>query len=147
MPKRILGFTGTRDGLTDAQRRSLKDVVRALDPAKVHHGDCWGADAEFDKICAQRGVHRTAWPGTNAAGESPTRAYCDADIIHRAMPYLRRDRIIAESGVDGLIACPNSPKERMRSGTWATVRMARKLGRGITIINPDGSIVYEESRR
>ena len=33
--------------------------------------------------------------------------------------------------------------EQLRSGTWATVRHARKLKRPIVIINPDGTLLLE----
>ena len=30
----------------------------------------------------------------------------------------------------------------MQSGTWATVRYARKAGKRVTIITPNGRIIY-----
>jgi predicted Rossmann fold nucleotide-binding protein DprA/Smf involved in DNA uptake len=46
----------------------------------------------------------------------------------------RNKDIVSES--DFLIAAPDSKKERLRSGTWATVRHARKLGKRVMILEP-----------
>lgn len=140
-----IGFTGTREGVTNTQREALMDYLIQLNPQVAHHGDCVGADAVFDNMCAMLGIHRFAWPGLDREGRSPSRAFCQAQVIEEPRPYKTRDRIIAVKGVDGLIACPKGP-EQLRSGTWMTVRIARNIGRQITIIYPDGSIKMEEER-
>lgn len=43
-----------------------------------------------------------------------------------------------------MIATPSSKEEELRSGTWSTVRYARKLRRPVTLIYPDGSVVEEK---
>jgi predicted Rossmann fold nucleotide-binding protein DprA/Smf involved in DNA uptake len=48
--------------------------------------------------------------------------------------------------VDGLIACPQTLKEEIRSGTWTTVRIARRLGRVIWLVYPNGAIVIEDAK-
>jgi hypothetical protein len=139
----MIGFTGTRQGMTDEQKLMVMDMLTQLEPAQVFHGDCTGADADFDYICKGLGIIREIYPGTDSYGLSPTRAYCDAEIQHPSLPYLVRDKIIAEKGVDGLMACPKSVHEERRSGTWATVRYARKLGRRVWILYPGGSFKIE----
>jgi hypothetical protein len=37
-----------------------------------------------------------------------------------------------------VIACPFERTEQQRSGTWATVRMARKAGKPLVIVYPQG---------
>jgi predicted Rossmann fold nucleotide-binding protein DprA/Smf involved in DNA uptake len=34
-------------------------------------------------------------------------------------------------------------EEELRSGTWATVRYARRIGRPITLLFPDGGVLRE----
>jgi hypothetical protein len=56
-----------------------------------------------------------------------------------AKPYLvRNHEIVDDSQV--LIAAPKEFTEQLRSGTWATIRYARKIGRTVRIVFPDGSI-------
>lgn len=45
-----IGFTGTRDVLTDQQKQSLIQLLAEYRPAEFHHGDCVGADAEVHAI-------------------------------------------------------------------------------------------------
>lgn len=54
-------------------------------------------------------------------------------------PLIRNKDIVNESDI--LIAAPNSFKELLGSGTWATVRYARKNNKKIYIIYLDGNVV------
>lgn len=137
-----IGFTGTREGMTAAQRDSLNDLLEQHQPAEVHHGECQGADAQF---------HEQAFCGTaaNIIIHPPTddryRAYCVGSRITKMppKPYLERNHDIVNA-CDLLIACPKGPEEQ-RSGTWATIRFARKVGRPVTIIWPNGIIFPDGS--
>jgi hypothetical protein len=41
----IIGFTGTRYGMTDKQKSSLQSILSKLETiTEVHHGDCIGAE-------------------------------------------------------------------------------------------------------
>lgn len=60
-------------------------------------------------------------------------------------PYIVRDHAIVDE-VQFLIGCPRKDIEELRSGTWATIRYARKQRRNlncIILIYPDGGIVME----
>jgi hypothetical protein len=57
------------------------------------------------------------------------------------LPYLQRNQNIVRATVV-LIAGVSRP-ERVRSGTWSTVRFARKLRRPIVIVHADGQITHE----
>jgi predicted Rossmann fold nucleotide-binding protein DprA/Smf involved in DNA uptake len=57
--------------------------------------------------------------------------------------YLKRNRAIVD-GSEILVATPKEEDgEALRSGTWATVRYARKMGRVIYIVRPSGVIEIE----
>lgn len=137
-----VGFTGTQQGLTDAQELSLIKYLTGLLPfAEFHHGDCIGADAQAAEIV--RGLPAdiliVAWP----CNIEPKRAYFPSDVIHDVKPPLVRNHDIVDS-VDRLIVCPKGPKE-LRSGTWATYRYSRGAGMTIsTIIRPNGNVEAEE---
>ena len=51
--KRV-GFTGTRKGMTTAQRITLQNILLGTmigaDELTIHHGDCAGVDAEVHAI-------------------------------------------------------------------------------------------------
>ena len=138
-----LGFTGTREGLTDAQRSALKVILEDVKPDKCTHGDCLGADAEFhDMVRSQCPKAQIAiWPGDI----EPMRAFKKGDVMMMpAAPLTRNHMIVIEC--DRLVACPKENTESLRSGTWATVRDARKWKKQLTIIFPDGSIHHERGR-
>lgn len=65
-------------------------------------------------------------------------------IVLPAKDYLARNHdIVDAAGL--LIAAPSGPAEKRRSGTWATVRHARKQGTRIWIVLPSGEIAVEGS--
>lgn len=192
-----IGFTGTRKGLTDVQRATLRDELEKLDaenshrvqsgimrraehpdwelpsgvaalmfdgataeeagriaqgeqvqPGTVefHHGDCVGADAQAHQLV--RSLYADPEEGWFVVTHPPTdpkaRAWCGVveydgpgDQLF-PKPYLERNHAIVDA-TDCLIACPDGP-ERERSGTWATVRYARRRGKRVVVIMPDGEL-------
>lgn len=137
----ILGFTGTRAGLTTLQRRALEQVVADAAPDVVVHGCCIGADAEFDTIAAALGILRHGRPS-----DMPGLTFRPAGkvVLHPAKRPLERNRDIVEA-CDELVACPGAVEVR-RSGTWATVRLARRLRKLISIVLPSGVVEVEDHR-
>lgn len=103
-----------------------------LNPFRVHHGDCIGADAAMH-IIARDYLNKVVviHPPTDDA----KRAFCKWDILLGAKPYLDRNHDIVDRS-EVMIACPGEHNEVLRSGTWATIRYARKLKKPIIIIKP-----------
>lgn len=149
-----LGFTGTQRGMTRAQLNAVDDLLSAVpDFIKlmedlrfdcdriwtIHHGDCIGADAQLDSIAKDHNIFRHIHPATG----KNKRAWCAAQTIDDPLPPLKRNAVIVQCAVAGLIAAPGQATEIVRSGTWATVRYARKLKRHIWIVRPNGTIVEE----
>ncbi len=134
-----IGFTGTQDGMTTAQREALMSIFDQIrEPSELHHGDCIGSDAEAHSTAAAFGIKRVCHPP-----DSPTkRAFCKCEVTLPEKPYLARNHDIVDA-TDMLIATPKSDQEELRSGTWATIRYARKLKRAIYIIQPNGVIKTE----
>ncbi len=101
-----VGFTGTRQGMSENQVRQFINVMRSLDDiGAFHHGGAVGADSE-----AAAFVH----------------SIVDEVVMHEIGelgPLARNRDIVADSDI--IIAAPESNKEELRSGTWATVRYAR----------------------
>lgn len=127
------GFTGTQLGMTEAQKASVKTLFIGVH--EVHLGDCIGADKDAH--------HIACIVGAKTIGHVPDiknkRAYCIYDEERKPLPYLDRNRNIVDES-DVLVATPKSRDEETRSGTWYTIRYARKQGKRIYIVFPDGTI-------
>lgn len=136
-----LGFSGSRDGLTPIQRSRLAFLIAAICPDEAHHGDCKGADAAFHDIV------REYAPDCRIVIHPPEtdvlQANCRGDETRPVKGYLDRNAdIVAET--EKLVACPRDlERVDFRSGTWATIRMARKAGKSFIVILPDGSLLRE----
>lgn len=147
MRETIVSSTGTRDGMTTSQMQVVLTeliVMHELETVvSIHNGLCEGADAQFAKMA--RPVFPYAefvgHPGMNKRGESPTRDYSIDRLFDKFWPvdeYLARDRVMAQL-CDVMIGTPATANEVRRSGTWATIRAARKLKRRIIWFEPDGT--------
>jgi len=140
---RHVGFTGTREGMSEHQKEMLSRILTAAlvqgDPIFFHHGDCKGADAEAHEIMCQLRENVKNIPAPKIVIHPPVkrvmRAYCQgADEILPPQDYLDRDRAIVDCCI-GMIAAPKTNKEELRSGTWYTVRYARKTSKPVFILN------------
>ena len=133
--KGAVGFTGSRTGITVAQASELLDLLAQL-PAGTwfHHGDCRGADAQAHEIAQAQSLKISVHPPINRGA----RAFTTGDFTHPEAPYMRRNSEIV-AATSWLIATPNGYDEVARgSGTWATIREAKRLGKKVTIIFPNG---------
>jgi predicted Rossmann fold nucleotide-binding protein DprA/Smf involved in DNA uptake len=111
----IVGFTGTRQGMSASQRKQLQWVLTEAFPvARVIHGGAVGADREAHVIADDAEIATTVHP----AGRDP---------------LARNRRIVAEC--DLLIAAPRENLEEQRSGTWATIRYARQAGKPVVMLS------------
>ena len=159
-----IGFTGTREGLSNRQREALPAVIwhhinsmTVVDVTekdiRFHHGDCLGADEEaHDSLlwCMPQ-VLKNLRIFIHPPKIDKNRAFCNEkplptylsngeNAIHvlPAKDYLVRNHDIVDEA-NLLIACPRTEQEEQRSGTWATVRYARRNSKPIIILYPDGT--------
>jgi hypothetical protein len=130
-----IGFTGTHHGMTPAQVRVFRSILSGHKGAALHHGDCVGADAQAHEVACSLGRDVTIHPPVIGA----QRAWKTSPDIRAPRPYLSRSKDIVRE-TDMLIAAPAEAKEQRRSGTWSTVRFARKLGKPVFVISPDGMV-------
>lgn len=140
-----LGFTGTQYGMTPMQSQFVFDEMMMLSQiehiSEAHHGICIGADKEFHEMLAymQKPLEIHGHPPSNTSKMAKLSYPCD--VMHEPKPYLERNRDI-DNACTWLIAAPRG-KEEQRSGTWNTVRYARRIGRPASIIMPDATIIRE----
>lgn len=140
----IVGFTGTKKGMTSEQWDAVAAILLGLEYDEAHHGDCIGADADFFAILygIREDTGRPCIIHAHPSTIKRTNAHSKSDVIHPPRPPLERDETIAQK-VDQMIACPRGFEEEIRSGTWTTVRRAREAGTPIKIVWPDGSVSEE----
>lgn len=125
-----VGFTGTRQGLTSAQRRTIIAFLQDIGDEnilRIHHGDCIGADAELHQIALDLDEPIEIHPPDS----DRYRALCTGAVfVHEPKPYMVRNLdIVAACSV--MIGAPFENAPQPRGGTWATIQMARQaLKRG-----------------
>lgn len=132
-----IGFTGTRRGLGNSQGLKLRATISSLEVGEFHHGDCIGADEQAHDIVRQLvpNAHIVSHPPKNTTYQ----AFTKSDQYWKPKEYMvRNDDIVRETQL--LIACPWEMDEQIRSGTWATVRRARKAGKPVIVIQPNGTL-------
>lgn len=126
-----VGFTGSQAGMTAIQFGLFLGKMRWLSPTEFHHGDCIGSDFNAHNIV------REYFPECIIVIHPPLihrkRAFCKGDFSYDAAEYLVRNHDIVNM-TECLVATPSSNLERLRSGTWATIRYARKMQKPVHII-------------
>jgi len=139
-----IGITGTQGGMTADQWTAIRDILRkyratttpALDAlAYVHHGCCVGVDEEVHQICLDFKIMTILHPPEDDKRMSLHLPQSIVVQTHPRRPYLTRNHDIVDA-CDVLIAVPAQDDEVLRSGTWSTVRYARKRGKPILLLTP-----------
>ena len=126
-----VGFTGSREGMSQHQKEQFVLKMFELLPTEFHHGDCEGADAEAHDIVREflPNVKIVIHPPENRV----KRANMKGDEYRKPDMYLNRNKHIVDE-TEFLFAAPKTDVEELRSGTWSTVRYARKIHRPCTIL-------------
>lgn len=131
-PGIVVGFTGTRKGMDVSQKNQVEAFLSRSRVVQAHHGDAIGADANFHEICVKLGIPIVIHPPVKQEG----RANCIPFVrTLPEKPFIERDREIVDT-VEVLLATPRSNKEELRSGTWASIRYAKKKGKILHIFYP-----------
>lgn len=130
-----VGFSGTRTGMSAAQRAAFSDLLVRVGAQVLHHGDCVGADSDAHDAARELGLRVVGHPPVDPR----LRAWRDCDELRDEFEYLvRNGHIVAESSL--LVATPAEPVEQPTGGTWWTVRRARERQVGCVVIAPDGTL-------
>lgn len=140
----IYTFTGSRSGCSGIQLATLNSFVFKLrnteyPDVRFLHGGCRGGDTEFHELLFK-------WEMLSRLTVCPSNMPWTQDQLLGSgfktedpdFPLVRNHRMVDES--QRLFACPDTLKEIQRSGTWATVRYARKKKLQLYLILPDGSM-------
>jgi hypothetical protein len=121
--------------MTERQKGALRSLLKTIRASHLHHGDCIGADADAHAIAKELGLKVELHPPTKGG----LRANCEgAEVVHDPEPYLQRNKKIVDH-TKILVATPKTAVEEIKSGTWSTIRYARKQElRDVVVISPDG---------
>lgn len=120
----IVGFTGTQGLLTNYQYDTLGAKFEDLLVEEFHHGGCIGADYSAHHLFLQ--IHPTAIIHVHWCDIKDKQAKLKGFFVpYDELPPLERNHVIVNT-IDVLFAAPMQEKEVLRSGTWATIRYAKK---------------------
>ena len=133
-----IGFTGTQKGMSinqfDDMVEIFKDAIAKHKDVVLHHGDCLGADHQAHDLAVALGIRTHIHP----PNDEKMRAFCKGDSTEPEKKDMDRNQDIVNAS-DLVIATPAQSTEVLRSGTWATVRRARKKGVELIILDPQGT--------
>ena len=145
---RYVGFTGRRDGMTEHQYEIIRALLIGLACGDTEiqglHGDCIGADAEFDAICKEIGIQTAKLPCTwKGVVDHELRANCDAIQLAEPMrPYRRNRAIVHRSFV--LLGTPPTDEYVDHSGTWYTLTYAAEKDVPRVIVPPQLGLMLDD---
>lgn len=145
-----IGFTGSQRGLAERQNARLFSIVQKLKEnemiGRIRHGGCKGGDTSFHLMIPPQYTNKILiHPGDVNQFEFWNNL--DGSFkVFEPRPYLERNKDIVNPS-KLMLVCPDGYIEKVRSGTWATYRYAKKQGKKIIIIYPDGIIKMESGRQ
>ncbi len=132
-----IGFTGTKRGMTPFQKEWLYNTLDAYskEPGErwFLHGDCVGADVEAADIARGLGFMIWIFPPIKSKFRGFYPNY--SNRMEPVAEYLVRDHAIVDN-CDVLLATPSEMYELTRSGTWASIRYAKKLDKHVSLCYP-----------
>lgn len=151
-----IGVTATQYGLTRKQAASARLVLERLAGQaqtlrgaseagrqarraenELHHGVCVGGDAQLHRIAQTLGFSIIGHPPQD---QHKMALHLDGfTLLHTPAPYLERNEAVVDA-TEVMLAAPRTFDEQLRSGTWATVRYARRVGKPVWMVYPDGRI-------
>lgn len=134
--------------MTIWQRIVVFHLVKRLSTSrgikKALHGDCGGADEEFDAICMHFGVPRGIMP----CDIPNTRTHCEnqgAEVLApERRPLVRNQDIVYRC--DQLFGTPRNYEFGPRgSGTWTTIKYGTAARKPTYIIFPNGTVEWRNT--
>lgn len=130
-----IGMTGTRNGMTQAQKAGFEYLLIQFKATHLHQGDCVGADKEAYDIATALKLITICHPPTNPK----LRAWTSCNETRPKKGYFARNRAIVNES-EGLIATPATDYET-RGGTWYTIKYAIRTGKPVYVVHPNGKVL------
>lgn len=139
-----LAVTATQGGGTPEQLWEAANFLQScVELEEFHHGGCVGGDEELAFLVSRMLPHVQVHLHPGSTPEKyATYAYdISSWVVYDAKDNLERNQDMVNA-TDHLLGMPGEAEEILRSGTWATIRYARKAGRPHTLLYPDGTVHY-----
>lgn len=137
-----VGFTGTRQGMTDSQKMTLRQLLFDLGARALHHGDCVGADAESHAIAQELNLYIVIHPPKDES----LRAFCQgAHEVREPKTYFARNRDISDE-TQFLVGASVIDHPQTDGGTWYTIDYNAKTKEPY-VIWPNGTVSRLPRRR
>lgn len=135
--RKRVGWTGTRS-LNDDGREWILGIIDLLHPDTIIiTGACVGADAYIARVAHDHGLYVHAIVPFNRSQVDPEwRDYCDTyDEMPDGTDYrYRNERIVdASDRMYGIADYPEKHEQSRRSGTWMTIRIARRDAKPVEV--------------
>ncbi|MFC1670925.1 hypothetical protein ACFL20_11080 [Spirochaetota bacterium] len=152
-----IGFTGTRNGMSDKQKDSFAKLIRKYKTkyhfVELHHGDCIGADEDAHTLIIENYLTDEVHIHPPRNEEIRANTYEKKDKkksikfkLYDPRPYVERNHDIVDL-CEVIIAAPKEYKEQSDSDTWITVRYCKMEKKRTIIIYPDGkSTMWPQTR-
>lgn len=137
-----LMFTGTQNGMTRHQSDVVYDWIVQRDHLleEIRHGGCIGADEQFHHLCVNFNLGELIEVYPSNIPSKQAKIQCGH--WHVPAPPLERNLTMVQTS-EVCLATPKEKDEILRSGTWATIRYARKNHLRVFVVEPDGTVVED----
>lgn len=139
-------ITGTKIGATGYQ---LVEAIKQLYSWNasviniLNHGGCVGFDEQIHNIIkiipTFNNIQLKIHPAKGVDDKYKAKLDMAGCILEDEKLPLERNKIMVDKS-DCVLAVPKEFKEVLRSGTWSTIRYAKKQNKPLIIIYPDGSL-------
>lgn len=134
----IIGFTGSRKGMSDSQCKAFAELLFTKGVTELHHGCCIGADAQAHALARRLKIKIIGYPPLNSKFINET-CLSDCDEVKEPQEYMQRNRNIVTS-TELLVVGPDKP-EYLRSGTWSTKRFAAIIKKPFYVLPLEDNIL------
>lgn len=132
---RSVGITGSLEGLTGPQLRWAKQFIQDNVVRVLHHGNCIGGDEDVATLFYKgQDTYIIAHPGHISTMQSKISFN---DLVLPEKHTLARNRLIVNSS-DLLLGFPKIDDEDDNSGSWYTIRWAKRHRTPVIVISPTG---------
>ena len=133
-----IGITASREGISAQALETFESILQEFpELEELHHGDCVGGDEQIHMMMQNIAPEVQLIVHPPIKGDH--RANCEgAHVVLPKKDYMVRNHDIVMAS-EAVIGFPNGNNEIMRSGTWATLRIARRKNKKIIVVYPDGT--------